>query len=140
MIDDLDTRIIEELEINARQSSEELSKKFGVSPSTIRRRIARLIAQNAIRIVALPDPGIMGEAVWVVIEMTVSKGSSLGVMDTLLQHSNVRFVSRCMGRYNLMAAARFRSVAELQEFLDSLTDIDGITNYETVLLHMPRFA
>ena len=61
MVDEIDKKIIRELQQNGRPVLSLLAKKLGISLSTLSRRIKRLIAENTIRMIAVgPDPSKAG--------------------------------------------------------------------------------
>ena len=55
-MDTLDRKIIALLESNGRASNARIARDVGVSEGTVRRRLKRLIQDNIINVVALPDP------------------------------------------------------------------------------------
>ena len=59
-MDTLDRKIITLLETNGRASNARIARDVGVSEGTVRRRLKRLIQDNIINVVALPDPGKLG--------------------------------------------------------------------------------
>lgn len=139
MVDDLDMRIAEALQQDARQSSDELGKKLGISPSTIRRRVSNLIQENVIRIIALTNPVSTGHNVWAMMGLNVKMGTTNRVADALLQFPFCYTISVCLGRFDIIVFARFRSTEDLTEFVTTeLAKIDGITSCETSLLTKPR--
>ncbi|MFQ5874857.1 MAG: Lrp/AsnC family transcriptional regulator [Dehalococcoidia bacterium] len=60
MSDSLDEQLVHLLEWDARQSSEALAKQLQVSPSTVRRRIRKLMQSGILRTVAFVDPTKLG--------------------------------------------------------------------------------
>ena len=139
MLDDLDIGIANALQTNARQSSEQLSAKLGVSPSTIRRRISKLTKENVLRIVALPNPISMGFDVWALLGLTVSIGKHEEVANHLLRYPECYSVSLCLGRYDITVSVSFRTNEQLTEFVtNELAKISGIEACETILLSHPR--
>ena len=139
MVDDLDIRIAEALQTDARQSRKQLAKQLGVSANTIRRRMAKLIRQQVIRIVALPNPVTALHRVWVTIGLTVSSGYYDQVVAELLNHRECTMVMMCLGRFDIMISVRLKSNEELAEFLTvKLLRIKGITHSETMLIAVPR--
>ena len=139
MVDDLDLRIVKSLITDGRQSSRQLGKKLGVSSSTVRRRVDKLLKEDAIRIIALPNPYSIGYGVLAIILLTVNLGWAQRVVEALIQHPSCYTVSECLGRFDVFVGVRFRSLEELSNFVSrDLPKIEGITRSETIVLSMPR--
>jgi DNA-binding Lrp family transcriptional regulator len=75
VVDDLDKRLITELARDARQTSAELSRKLGVSDTTVRRRIYRLQEHRIITSTVVPDAAKMGYTIIAIIALQVDLGS-----------------------------------------------------------------
>ena len=54
-MDGLDHRIVSLLQMDGRASNAALARELGVSEGTIRRRVSRLIQEDAISIAAVPN-------------------------------------------------------------------------------------
>ena len=59
-MDRLDEKIIQILRDNGRISNAEIARDLNVSEGTIRRRIRKLIQNETVRIMAIPDPQKIG--------------------------------------------------------------------------------
>ena len=59
-MDKLDGKIIEILQSDGRASNAGIARQVRVSEGTVRRRLKRLIHEEYIQVVALPDPAKMG--------------------------------------------------------------------------------
>ena len=59
-MDELDRNIISILERNGRASNARIARDVGVSEGTVRRRLKRLINEQIINVIALPDPRKLG--------------------------------------------------------------------------------
>ena len=60
MVDDLDRKLIEELQENGRKAYIDLARKLGVVEGTVRKRIKHLLAKDVIKIVAVPNVRKLG--------------------------------------------------------------------------------
>ena len=139
MIDDLDKAIIHALEIDARQSTEKLGAQFGVNPSTIRRRIGKLISNNVLRINAAVNPRYTDDSVWALLQLNATLGSAHRLTAELSRFPCTHFVAVCLGRYDVIAYASFQSTDAMDEFVNvQLAAIEGITNCEVLLLGIPE--
>ena len=59
-LDELDMRICHEMVTNGQQSSREIGQKLGVPHATVRRRMNRLISNDIVHLVAMPNPTALG--------------------------------------------------------------------------------
>ena len=138
-MDDLDRRIVEELQVNALQSSRASSKKLGVSSGTIRSRVNQLVKSNVLSIVALINPLAIGYSVWVNVGIRVKPGTAHEIADRLMQYPECYSSMVTLGRFDVMAAMFFKSNEELTEFITiELPKIEGVEYTETMLYTMPH--
>ena len=134
-MDELDRRLIAELAKNARQSSMELSRKLGVSETTIRRRIQHLQEHGVITFTVIPDPTKLGYSIIAILALEVDLGSIDKVSESLALCPNVRYVSLCTGNHDIFIGAWFHSSGELTKFVkDYLANIPGIRKSETFVI------
>jgi Lrp/AsnC family transcriptional regulator for asnA, asnC and gidA len=134
-MDELDRRLITELAKDARQSSAELSRKLGVSETTVRRRIEHLEEQGVIAFTAILNPAKLGYSIVAIIALEVDLGSIDKVSESLALCPNVRYVSLCTGNHDLFIGTWFHSSAELTQFVkDYLAKVPGIRKSETFVI------
>jgi len=132
-LDALDSALIKELQIDARQNARDVAKKLGTSQSTVLRRIRKLQDDGIIRIVTLADPFSLGYEGVASVCMTfdpakVSEGARI-----IASYPNVLTVSICAGRYDIVAWAMFREMSELSDFVTlELSKIPGLQHSETM--------
>jgi len=137
-LDELDMRICNEMVTNGQQSSREIGHKLDVPHTTVRRRINRLISNDILHLVALPNPKALGFDVWVIIELVVKQGRIPEVSRSLLQYKFCYLITESIGTYNIILGARFRKMDDLTEFLfNELANIDDIERYQVNFLVRP---
>lgn len=135
MVDDLDRRLIAELSRDARQTSAELSRKLGVSDTTVRRRILRLQRDGTIISTVIPDAAKLGYSIVALIALQVELGSIDQIAQSLVGHPNIRYVADCTGSHDMLIGAWFHSPHELSRFVkDHLAQMPGIRRSETFLI------
>ena len=61
-MDELDRKIIEILQLDGRASNARIAREVGVSEGTVRRRLRRLIQENVVKIIAVPNLGRLQRA------------------------------------------------------------------------------
>ena len=135
VMDELDRRLVTELAKDARQSSAELSRKLGVSETTVRRRIEHLEEHGVIAFTAILNPAKLGYTIVAIIALEVDLGSIDKVSESLALCPNVRYVSLCTGNHDLFIGTWFHSSAELTQFVkDYLAKVPGIRKSETFVI------
>ena len=131
-LDALDEKLVGVLKENARQSSEKLAKKLNVSPTTVRRRLKKLIRSGAVRMVALVEPSKAGISLLTIIAFDIAHDSLDSAVQILSEQSEVKWISTTTGRFDIMVEAAFHSTQELSDFLQKkLADIKGVKDTET---------
>jgi Lrp/AsnC family transcriptional regulator for asnA, asnC and gidA len=132
MMDQLDEKLIRLLHKNAWQSSDALAKQLGVSASTVRRRINKLMSSETLRIVGLVNPAKAGYPLIVGIDFQVEHAMVDKVAQLLAKQPEIMFLTITTGRFDLLATAIFRSTEELTDFIQKkLPSFQGITHSET---------
>lgn len=118
-LDMKDKRILEQLELDVRQSNRQLSKKVGLSKDAIAYRIKRLekleIISNYYSVLNIAKLGLMQFKIFIAFQNTNSKIEQ-EIIDYLVKNESVGWVVSCDGYYNLMAVAWVKSPIEFDEF------------------------
>jgi Lrp/AsnC family transcriptional regulator, regulator for asnA, asnC and gidA len=131
---EIDKKIVRLLLRNARQSSEEMAQQLNISAATVRRRITRLIENQALRFVALIDPEKFGFPLIVIIGFKVDHDKLDQTIKNLTQCPEIPWVTSTTGRYDILTMAWFRSNGELSHFLKKAAEENtGIRDSETFI-------
>ncbi len=141
-IDETDQQIIACLQESGRQTNTDIAGKLGLSESTVRKRIDRLLSDGTIKIVGVADPLKLGYSVVAIIGIQCLPSRLREVESAVGQLEEFRFIGLTTGAYDFVAEAWFRSVGDLQRFLtEKLAPIEGIQRIETNhVLKMIRYA
>jgi len=138
-MDELDKKILAELEHQGFQKSATLAPILGVGERTIRRRINNMISNRVIKIIAVANPVLCGFRAWTKIGIKVAPEYLSRVARVLVEHPLIYFVAYSFGRFDIIIAVRFDTVDRLTYFVNSeLTGVEGILNTEAWLLTSPR--
>lgn len=133
-LDDLDWSLIQELEINGRQTNVELAKRLSVSESTIRRRIERLQNEGVIKVAAVPNLQKIGWGVRAIIMLQAEPSKLRAIVARLAERRNIHYLAQCTGSYNLVFWVLCPTIGELAEFVKTeLSNVDGIKASNTVI-------
>ena len=131
-MDDLDLRIIELLQVNGRASNARVARDVGVSEGTVRRRLRRLIKDETIRVVAVPDPEKMGFNTVALIGIQADPDKIDEVAEGLAELAETQYVSLTTGSFDIFIWVALSSSEELGNFLRRKVGITpGIRRTET---------
>jgi Lrp/AsnC family transcriptional regulator for asnA, asnC and gidA len=142
LVDQVDREIIRVLQRDGRTSNTEIGRALGLTETTIRKRIARLIGDGLVNIVAVPTPAAVGMTTSAIIGISVQLVSLHEVSDRLVACPEVRYVGLSTGRYDVIIEAFFDDPEHLLEFISTtLGGMDGVTGVETsLILKVPKFS
>ena len=131
-MDDLDRKIIELLQINGRASNARIARDVGVSEGTVRRRLRRLVQEEIIRVVAVPDPEKMGLSTVALIGIQADPDKLDDVAARLADLPETQYVSLTTGSFDLFIWVALLSSEELGNFLRHMVGaIAGVRRTET---------
>ncbi len=131
-MDGLDTRIIQILEKDGRASNAGIAREVGVSEGTVRRRLKRLVQEEFIQVVALPDPSKMGLKSRALVGVQVDPDKVDQVADGMIVLSEVNWVAITTGSYDVFAWVTLISAEALGIFLRTkVGTIPGVRRTET---------
>ena len=131
-MDGLDTRIVDILQKDGRASNAGIAREVGVSEGTVRRRLKRLVQEEYIQVVALPDPVKMGYESQALVGVQVDPDKIDQVADDLSELSQVNWVAVTTGSYDIFAWATLQSAEALGLFLRTKVGIiPGVRRTET---------
>jgi len=140
--DELDRQIIALLQQDGRQPNTEIAHLLGVTETTVRKRIGRLVSENLIKVVAVPSPEVVGMTMSAIVGITADMNAHETVAAALEALPNTRYVGYSTGPYDLIIEVFFRSHEELLNLLSKkLARIPGIIRTDTsVILKVTKFA
>jgi DNA-binding Lrp family transcriptional regulator len=127
-LDDLDYQIILELHANARASASDIARKTNANERTIRKRIARLVADGTIRLTAILDPEAFGYLTAADIFIESNPDLEPAILNKLLSMPEVTYVALGQETNEISIEARFKDIEQLRNFLGrTLPNIPGVT-------------
>ncbi|MBW1902840.1 MAG: Lrp/AsnC family transcriptional regulator [Deltaproteobacteria bacterium] len=133
-LDALDLKLIEELRIDALQPQKDLAPKLGTSPSTIGKRLQRLLDEKIIYVVALVDPAVLGYNTRATIGINAQPHRVDAVARELASSRNVHHIVINTGYFDLIVSTDFKGPAELSKFVrEDLGNIHGLVSHETMV-------
>lgn len=131
-LDDLDTRILEALREDGRQSFQAVADQLGVHESTVRRRFEAMIAHGSVRLVTLAPAKLLGYAAEVIFWLDILPAHLDAAAQKLSRHQGVRHVAAMLGRDSLMCEVVLPSTRDLFAFTtETLASLDGVRAWRT---------
>ena len=119
MLDNLDLRIIQELEQDGRRGNVSLAKVLGVPESTVRNRINKLVNNGMIKVAAKADPSKFGYTYISIVGLQIKQSDGKQVAEKLARSPNVYWVAVTTGRFDLIMILMLRNTQELSDFMSS---------------------
>jgi DNA-binding Lrp family transcriptional regulator len=116
-MDEVDKKIIAQLQADGRTSLEELAKITGFTSMGTKKRLDKLIEKGVIKISALINPSALGLHPAIVMLEMESAEAMQNVLDRFEKCPRVVQIFKTIGGYNLMALI----VAETRETLESIS-------------------
>jgi DNA-binding Lrp family transcriptional regulator len=133
-IDELDVRLLRELDAAPRVGVLELSRRLGVARGTVQARLDRLVRRGVIGSFAPTlDPEALGYGVTAFATVEIRQGSGAVVLGHLRGIPEVLEVHTITGQGDLLCRVVARSNADLQQVLDRVTQFPEIVRTSTVI-------
>ncbi len=133
-LDDVDTRLIKELELHPRESISKLAKKIGVNPKLASRKMQSLMADNIVRVIGFPTPAFFGLSLPICIFLKLRPGQVGLIANKLTADKRIHYISSLTGRFQLLISAAFHDLDELSHFLrNRLGKLPGVVSHETLI-------
>ena len=131
-MDELDTQIIKILQKDGRASNAGIARSVSVSEGTVRRRLKRLIQEEFIQVLALPDPAKMGNDSEALVGVQVDPDKVDQVAEDISGLEDVSWVAVTTGSFDVFAWATLPSAEALGKFLRTKVGvIPGVRRTET---------
>jgi DNA-binding Lrp family transcriptional regulator len=133
-LDELDARLLRELDAAPRVGVLELSRRLGVARGTVQARIDRLVERGIIASFAPTlDPAALGYDVTGFATLEIRQGRGQAVLDHLGDIPEVLEVHTITGAGDMLCRVVARSNSDLQRVLDRVTQFPEIVRTSTVI-------
>ena len=130
-LDELDYRLISELQQDPRRSDRQIAHDLAENENKVRRRIRRLLESGVIVPTVLTNVLKIGYNVTTFIGLQIELSEMHNIAMKLAQYDNIHLVAFSSGNYNLMLWAHFTSHEHLADFMtDTLGKITGVLRAE----------
>jgi Lrp/AsnC family transcriptional regulator, regulator for asnA, asnC and gidA len=132
-LDEIDRRIIAELQVDGRRPYTQLAPVVGLSEAAVRQRVQRLIDTGVMQIVAVTDPKVLGFSRQAMIALRV-EGDALAVADAVALLAEVEYVVLTAGAFDLLVEVVVEDDESLLELLnEQIRKIPGVRTTETYM-------
>ena len=116
-MDSLDRAIIEILQRNGRASHASMARSLGLSEGTVRRRLAKLLKDRVIRVVALVEPEQLGYHTSAFIGLQIDPVRVEEVATKLAALPEAEHITITTGSYDIFMRVHLESTKALAAFL-----------------------
>jgi Lrp/AsnC family transcriptional regulator, regulator for asnA, asnC and gidA len=133
VLDETSKKIIEILQEDGRRSYAAIGKDVGLSEAAVRQRVARLLEQGVMQIVAVTDPLTLGFKRQAMVGLTVD-GDIQAVADKLGAFDEVDYVVVTAGSFDIIVELVCADDAELLDLLNQcIRSIPEVRTTETFI-------
>ncbi|HDM22353.1 MAG: Lrp/AsnC family transcriptional regulator [Methanomicrobia archaeon] len=140
MIDEMDKKILNELNKNARLSFRDLAKILGISVATISHRVKKMEDLGIIKgYIPLLDQKKVGYDFTAIIEISIEKGRLSDVEKKLAEFENTVGVYDITGVYDALVIARFKDRDHLNDFIKKIQKLEYVQKtYTSIVLEVVK--
>ncbi|MHA1583320.1 MAG: Lrp/AsnC family transcriptional regulator [Candidatus Baldrarchaeia archaeon] len=119
-LDEIDLKIIEILQNNARTSFREIAKMLKISPQTVSNRVAKLIKEGIIlSFITITNPMKLKKGILAFIEVNVKPGQSERVAREITNLKDGVIVFETIGTHDLILYGFFKDHKDLANFVNN---------------------
>ncbi|MEM9318256.1 MAG: Lrp/AsnC family transcriptional regulator [Pseudomonadota bacterium] len=138
--DELDRRIIRELQRNARESTSNIAARLNVARSTVHERIVRLEKDGVISgysVVLSRNPSV--ENVQVMVFLEVKQRETRKILHKISQYSEVRVCLSINGEFDLFISVEAPRIEDLDIIIDEIAMTPGVLRTKSFVVFGRRF-
>jgi DNA-binding Lrp family transcriptional regulator len=132
-IDSLDDRIIRILQSNSRKSFVEIADEIRLSESAVRRRVKNLIDSGIIKRFTIELEASKKTSAITLISVSSTADTSV-VSSNLMKLNGVEIIYEITGQYDIAAIIVAPTIAEINEYIDEVRKIEGVSDTNTVII------
>jgi Lrp/AsnC family transcriptional regulator for asnA, asnC and gidA len=142
VLDEMDKRIVRLLQKNARTPNTEIARALGVTETTIRNRVARLLDDGLIDVVAVVNPDATDATMSAFLEVSLHPSDLNAIVEVVRARNEVRYLGLTLGRTQLIIEAFFRDHEHLLHFQTEVIGmLPGVLTVETaIVVRVAKFS
>lgn len=142
-LDDLDRRLIDELQRDGRASYADLAEIVGLSPAATRMRVQRLLDAGVVEVVGVTNPMALGYPVMAALGVRVDRNVR-EVADRIADIDGVIYVVFTSGSFDLLVEVLCEDSARLLQVIDDevrrIPDVRSVESFTYFGIHTHRFV
>ncbi len=131
--DKKDEKIVEFLRNNSRESFVDIGKNLKLSESAVRRRVKNLVSSGTIKKFTVEIGEGNTTSAFVLISVESSMDTSK-VSSKITKIQGVKTVYEITGQYDITVVIRASNITEINECIDALRKIPGVTDTNSVII------
>ena len=131
--DKKDEKIVEFLRNNSRESFVDIGKNLKLSESAVRRRVKNLVDNGTIKkfTVEVGEGNTTSAFVLISVESSIDTAK---VSSKITKLQGVKTVYEITGQYDITVVIRTPNITEINECIDALRKIPGVTDTNSVII------
>lgn len=134
-LDELDRKLLDLLQVDAKVPYAKLAKRLGISSSGVHKRVKKLVDGGAInKFVAVIDPQIAGKKLKVFIGISTSPGTCREVIARLSRRPEVLEIHEVAGEHDLFVKLITEDTLKLNDLLHEIDKIPGVSSTRTLVV------
>jgi len=127
MVDELDRKIIQALNRNARRSYREIAKEVGTSVTAVIHRIKKFQESGAIKgYIPVVDQEYFGLSLSAIIAVRISRGKLLDIQQKIAEDPRIAAVYDVTGEWDSVIIGYFRDRHDLNDFIKGLLSLENV--------------
>jgi len=134
-IDEVDIKILKELQEDARKSLKEIAEKVGVAEGTVYNRINKMKRIGLIKkFIPVIDYSMLGYDIIAVIGVTAEGGYLVEIEKEIAKEPNVTAVYDVTGEFDIVVVAKFKGREDLNTFVKKIASMENVKRTYTMLV------
>ena len=134
-LDEVDKKILRELQKDARTSFKTIAKNIGVSAATIFVRVKRLTRTGVLKgFKAIVEPKAVGKSLTAFILVRAQPKAYPAMLVALKRLDDIYEIHDITGQYYSILKARTSNTDELAKIIDQIGTVDGVAGTETMIV------
>jgi DNA-binding Lrp family transcriptional regulator len=134
-MDELDDKILEKLNENARKSYREIARELNISLTTVSNRVKKMEDQKIIeRYIPLINQEKIGYDLTAIINVKISHGKLIEVQERISKDTHVSGVYDITGDWDSLIIAHFKDRRDLNGFIKGVLSMANVEKTNTQLV------
>jgi Lrp/AsnC family transcriptional regulator for asnA, asnC and gidA len=134
-LDEIDRRILLELQRDGRRSFKKIAEDAGVSEATVFVRVRKLQEKGVMKgFRAVVDPKAVGKSLTAIVLVRAYPKTYPGMLDALKKIDDIYEIYDVTGEYYSILKIRTSGTDELSKIIDDIGTIEGIAGTETIIV------